>query len=1028
MKNTIAKISSLGFFSLILIAGALGQNDELKGSAVFGALRARSIGPAAMSGRIADIDVVNNDPNIIFVGAAGGGVWKSTNGGLGFSPVFDKQVQSIGRVVIDQKSPDTVWVGTGEPWTRNSVSIGNGIYVSTDGGKEWTHKGLAETERIADIVIHPKKNKILFVAALGSLWNANPDRGIYKTEDFGATWTKIFYIDENTGCSDLIIDPQEPDIMYAAMWEFRREPYFFQSGGKGSGIYKTTDGGKTWKPIRNGLPKGNLGRIALGMSDSRAGLLYATVEADTNALYKSIDMGENWVRMNEGFNIGARPFYFSRLIIDPKDHNKIYKPGLFLSFSKDGGKTFSNLGGSVHSDHHALWINPNNTKQLLLGTDGGVYQSFDGGNSWRIMRNLPVSQFYKISIDDAIPYNVYGGLQDNGSWMAPNQSPNGIANSDWKNVGSGDGFYVLRHPLKKDIVFSEYQGGHVMRYELSRNTSKDIRPYEVNKEADFRFNWNTPIALSPNNPNKMYLGGQYLFVTYDMGESWAKISPDLTTNDKNKQNQKNSGGLTKDNTTAENHCTIYAIAESPLDSNIIWAGTDDGNLQVTADGGKTWSNVVKNIAGLPANTWCSYVEPSNFDKNTVYASFDGHAKGDMKPYIFKSTDLGKTWKKLSNEPMNSYVHVIKEDLKSKSVLYAGTEWGLFISIDGGEKWLAFENGVPKVAVRDIALHKTEDDIILATHGRGVLIIDDISPIRQITPEVIGAEFTFLKTKPVELKSASGFQNFPGDDEFVGQNPNESAQILYFMNKRHMVGDMTIEIYDAAGKLIKNLPAGKQRGINKVEWITRMKAPKLPPGATVAGGAFFGPTLLEGIYTIKIKKNDKTYTGSIELTADSNSPHSKEDRLLKQKTALKAYEMIERLGYVASHLQNWAKTARDYTQNEDKIKASAKQVLELVKKLEDFNKTLVSTDKGGVFAGEELLREKITDVYGNINGYEGRPSQSQILAVESLDKELIEAEKKFEGICNNEFKQLNALITKAGLKALELKSFEKFREE
>jgi len=714
----------------------------------FGAMEARHIGPAVMSGRIMAVEAVNREPRIIYVGAASGGVWKSINGGTTFKPIFDKYTQSIGAIAIDQSHPDTVWAGTGESCTRNSASVGTGIYKTTDGGETWKLMGLEKSERLSKIVIHPKNSDIVYVAAPGHLWNANEERGVYQTTDGGKTWQRILYVDANTGCSDLAIDPQEPNILYAAMWQFRRMPYFFASGGAGSGLYKSTNGGKTWKKLTKGLPEGELGRIAIAVAPSRPSVVYAVVEAKKTALYRSDDLGESWARVNVSFNVSARPFYFSHLVVDPKDHNRVYKPGFSLSVSNDGGQAFTSPftgegGGAVHSDHHALWINPNNPFQLLLGTDGGVYASYDKGNTWRHLNNLPLSQFYHVSYDMAQPYNVYGGLQDNGSWSGPSQSPNGINNRDWENVGFGDGFYVFADPADKDIVYCEFQGGNILRRHKSTGETKEIKPYPKEGEPKFRFNWNTPIALSPSNPNVMYIGAQFLFRTTNKGESWERISGDLTTNDPAKQKQEESGGLTIDNSTAENHCTIFTICESPKDEKVIWAGTDDGNLQVTQDGGKTWTNVVRNIPGLPANTWCSSVEASRHDRATAYVTFDGHQTDDMKTYVYKTTDGGKTWKAIATEAIKGYAHVIREDLANPNLLFVGTEFGLFVSVDGGEQWAQFTGNLPNVSVRDIAIHRRESDLILATHGRGIMIIDDMTPLRQITPQVLSFRGSYL---------------------------------------------------------------------------------------------------------------------------------------------------------------------------------------------------------------------------------------------------------------------------------------------
>ncbi|MBK8043081.1 MAG: hypothetical protein IPK21_10790 [Haliscomenobacter sp.] len=541
---------------------------------ILGNLQARQIGPATTSGRITAIDAVNRSPEVIYVGTAGGGLWKTTSGGAVFLPVFDDYCQSIGKVTIDQNHPDTVWVGAGESWVRNSVSVGDGIYRTTNGGKAWEHLGLKNTERISDIVIHPSSPNTVFVAAQGALWSPNPERGVFKTSDGGKTWEKILYIDEHAGATDLDIDPKNPDILYATLWSHRRYPDFFDSGLNGnSGVYKSTDGGKTWNKIHQGLPKETLGRMAIAVAPGNGEVIYLTVECKSKegkGLYLSTDQGGAWTKVSNEFNATVRPFYFSHLVADPKNDSIVMKAGLAMIVSENRGKSWRPMNQAVHSDVHAIWIDPNNTKHLLIGTDGGVYESFDRGSSFKMFMNLPVGQFYHVGVDNEIPFNVYGGLQDNGSWYAPSRKPGGIANSDWKPTFGGDGFWSFPHPANHQIVFAEYQGGNLVRFDKKTGLAKEIRPFPSESEPKFRFNWNAPIHISPTNPNRMYFGSQFLFRSEDMGDSWKRISPDLSTNDPKKQRQKESGGLSIDNSGAENHCTIYAIAESPADGQVVW--------------------------------------------------------------------------------------------------------------------------------------------------------------------------------------------------------------------------------------------------------------------------------------------------------------------------------------------------------------------------------------------------------------------------------------------------------------------------
>ncbi|MFM8348701.1 MAG: WD40/YVTN/BNR-like repeat-containing protein, partial [Bacteroidota bacterium] len=617
-------------FSLLILSQATAQPSVVKGKELFGDLRARHIGPALMSGRITDLELHPSNDRVIYAGTAGGGVWKSNNGGATFNPIFDDYNQSVGAVEVDPTKPDqVVWVGTGEVWTRNSVSLGDGIYRTNDGGSTWTKMGLEKSERIAGIQVNPKNPDEVYVAVLGALWSDSEDRGLYKTTDGGKTWNKILYVDKTTGCSDLAMDPSNPDILYASFWEFRRSPWSFNSGGNNSALYKSTDGGKTWNKIHTGFPKGKLGRLAIAIAPSNTNILYTVIESEQDkdkGLYRSDDGGANWKQLNNDFEIVVRPFYFSRIVVDPRNPDVLVKGGLSGSISRDGGKTFKNLG-PMHSDIHDIVFDINNSDRMYAATDGGIYRSWDGATTMEMVENIPVSQFYQVSVDNDEPYHVYGGLQDNGSWVGPSRSPGGIEAADWKRVGVGDGYRVLRHP-SKPLIYSEMQGAeNVWRFDPSKDQAKSIQPLAAKGDPKLRFNWNSPMAVSVNQPDRFYMGSQFVHRSEDMGETWVKISPDLTTNDPTKLNQEESGGLSRDNSGAENYCTLFTITESPLDENIIWAGSDDGNVQVTRDGGKTWTNVVANVSGLPKNTLVHHIEASVFGKGTAYVTFEGHMKG-----------------------------------------------------------------------------------------------------------------------------------------------------------------------------------------------------------------------------------------------------------------------------------------------------------------------------------------------------------------------------------------------------------------
>ena len=991
-------------------------------SATFGMMEARHIGPGTMSGRIAAIEGVNEDGKTIYVGTAGGGVWKTTNAGASFKPIFDKYCQSIGAIAIDQKTPKVLYVGTGESNMRNSVSIGNGLYKSTDAGDNWVKIGLDSTEHIAKIAIDPKNSDNIYVAAPGPLWSDSKHRGLYKSTDAGKTWEKILYINEKTGCADVSVDPLNPNIVYASTWEFRRLPYLFNSGGNGCGMYKSTDGGKTWKELTKGLPAKPFGRIAFTLAPSAPENLVAIVESKETGLYISADGGETWKKQSAPLNVVSRPFYFACVVIDPKDPKRIYRPGFGFSYSTDGGYSFadaSNDGGWVHSDNHALWINPNNTSQMYLGTDGGVYISLDKGATWMFVQNLPVGQFYHVQTDKQDPYRIYGGLQDNGSWVAPSATPGGVTNGDWKAIYGGDGFWVQPDPNDPDIAYAEAQGGSVGRVDLKTFKNVNIKPQESAGDGKLRWNWNTPIVIGAKNTHHLYMGAQYLFKSTDQGKNWTKISPDLTTNDKKKQEQENSGGLSADNTSAENHCTIFTIAESPLDENTVWAGTDDGNLQVTMDGGKTWTNLSKNYAaaGIAAQSWVSSIEPSKFDKDIVYATFENHMYGDHKTYSAKSTDGGKTWKLFKSDEFTGFAHKIKEDLKNKDLLFLGTEMGLFATVDGGENWFRMKNNIPWFAlVRDIQIHPVTNDLILATHGRGIITVDDITPMRSLTKDIIDKDVYLMKNDPVTLTNGKfGDGGFPSTGGWNAGNPAAIPPIQYYLKDRVNTGDVKIEIYDAAGKLVQTVPGTKRKGINKVYWNLHMKPPKIASGGTkVDAGGFIAPMVLPGDYTIKLKVGDKEYDNTIKLVHDEkNKSFTVADREAQFATAMKLYNLHEELAKTVDDINDKQKMLKG---NIEKTKnAKVKKLLqEYLDKLEELRGTLLATKQKSIFADEERLREKITDVYGAVAGQEAAPGNLQEQRVTNLQQDVVKAGQTNNALTTQYYSKVKQLLVKEGL--------------
>src|SRR5713101_2963005 len=850
----------------ILPAGLAAQEAVFDSDTISG-LGARNIGSAVMSGRVSALTAVKEDGRLtVYIGAASGGIWKSVNGGTTYKPVFDKQpVQSIGAIAVDPSTPKTLWVGTGEAWTRNSVSIGDGIYKSTDGGENWTNMGLKNSERISKIVVDPKDGNTVYACVPGKLWSDSDDRGLYKTSDGGKSWTKILKgVNPSTGCSMISMDPGDSKTLYAGLWDFRRKGWTFRSGGNGptavngSGFFKTTDGGATWIELDDksapGLPTKPWGRIAVSVAPSNAKVVYALIESNRSALFRSDDGGKTWQERDRSQMMVWRPFYFASLTIDPKDENKIYKTDLRLIQSTDGGVSFSVISASAHGDFHAVWIDPDDPNHVITGDDGGVWYSYDSGNKWWKAYNLPISQFYHVSVDMYDPYQVYGGVQDNSSWMGDSSYPSGVTNSRWENLYGGDGFWVFSDPADPNYVYAEYQGGEIGRVNRITFDTRNIKPQPNYGEGKLRFNWNTPIHVSPNEKGTIYIGAQFLFRSRDHGQTWDRISPDLTTNDPLKQKQEESGGVTIDNSAAEMHTTIYSISESPRNGQIIWVGTDDGNVQITRDGAKTWTNVVGNLPGLPKFSWVSWVEASRFDEGTAYAAFDRHTFGDMDPYVFKTTDYGKSWTPViaKDSGVRGYAHVIKEDTLLPNLLFAGTEFGLWISPDGGKQWAQYKgHEFPNVAVRDIVVQPRESDLVLATHGRGIWFVDDITPLRKLTPEVLAQDAVFLEGKPTQQRFTVDNSWPEGSATFTGNNPPNAALITYYQKKRHIFGKMKIEILDQQGKLVDTVPANSRRGISRVEWSMRLKPPRVPPAASVAFEASEGPRVLPGTYTVKM---------------------------------------------------------------------------------------------------------------------------------------------------------------------------------
>lgn len=999
-------------------------------SGVVSGVGARNIGSAAMSGRISALAAHNtaDGKTTLYVGAASGGVWKSTDGGTTFDPVFDRQpVQSIGAIALDPSNPETVWVGTGESWTRNSVSIGNGVYKSTDGGGSWSHMGLPQSERVSEILVHPTNGNVVYACVPGKLWSDSSERGLYQTRDGGSTWSLVLTGQNlSTGCSGVTMDPKNPEVLYAGLWDFRRKGWTFRSGGdgpeaaSGSGLFHSTDGGKSWKQMTAdntpGLPAQPWGRVETEIAPSDPMRVYAFIEGVDSALYVSEDGGKRFSKRDKSQMMVWRPFYFAKLVVDPTNADRVFKTNLLLIVSEDGGKSFSQTNGGTHADSHAVWINPNNPKHIVMGDDGGLWVSHDGGSRWLKSENLPISQFYHASVDDQDTYQVYGGLQDNSSWVGDTQFPGGISNDRWENLYGGDGFWTFADPADPDYVYAEYQGGNVARINRKTRAARDIQP-KAGYGEKLRFNWNTPIHLSPNEKGTLYIGAQYLFRSRDHGQNWERISPDLTTNDPAKQQQELSGGITVDNSSAEMHTTTYSISESPKNGQVLWVGTDDGNLQLTRDGGKSWTNVVGNVKGLPPRSWVSWVEASRHDAGTAYAAFDRHSFGDMDAYVYKTTDYGRSWSRIAGpqQGLRGYAHVVKEDSVSPDLLFVGTELGLWISTDGGRRWAEFKGGnFPSVAVRDIAVQSRENDLVLATHGRGIWIIDDITPLRQLSERVLADDATFLAGRPVQQRFSGVGGWSEGDGKYSGQNPTGGAVITYYQKSRHLFGPIKLDILDAAGKVIDSIPASKRRGINRVSWSMRVAPPRAPKAAQVAFNAVQGPRVVPGTYTVRLTKGERVYETSMLIGLDRRAEYTLEDRRAQFDAAMGVHALFGDMTDLNDHLQYARAMAEQRASTLPEGDALRGKLAAFASASEDIRKKIVATKEGGAITGEERLREHTDMLYGAIMSHEGRPAPYQLERYAVLQRQLGDIGNEFNALSDASLPQINAALKTKGL--------------
>lgn len=999
------------FFTLcsaILALSLPAQTLDLK---PFKNIKPRNIGPSGMSGRITAIDVVHKEPDHIYAGSASGGVWKSESGGITWTPIFDDQaIQAIGAIAINQANPSDIWVGTGEGNPRNSQNFGLGIYRTLDGGKTWKNMGLKETKTIHRIIIHRDNPNVVYAGTQGSANGPTEERGVYRTKDGGKTWERILYVNNQTGVADMVVDPSNPNKIIVAMWEYGRKPWTFNSGGAGSGLYITHDGGDTWerRSDADGLPKGILGRMGLAISQSKPNVIYALVEAKENALYKSTDGGKKW-NVVATKNIGDRPFYYAEIYVDPQNENRLWNIFSSVSKSEDGGKTFETVIGqsSVHPDHHAFWIHPNDPNYIIDGNDGGLNISHDGGKSWRFIENIPVGQFYHVNHDMSIPYQIGGGMQDNGSWVGPSAvwQAGGIRTSQWQEVYFGDGFDLGFRPDNSRYVYAMSQGGNLGYVDTETGKSQFIKPTAPDN-TKLRFNWNSAFAQDPHNNCGVYYGSQFVHYSKDCGQSWEIISPDLTTNDTSKQKAHLSGGLTMDATSAENHTTILAIAPSAKDAKVIWVGTDDGNLQVTRDGGKTWTNVASKMPGYKAASWIPYIEASPHNAAEAFIIVNDYRRNDWRPMLFHTTDYGQTFRKIADEnKVSGFTLCVVQDPIEPKLLFLGTDQGLFLSIDKGNTWSKWTNGYPSVPTQDMKIHPRDHDLIIATFGRAFWILDDIRPLREIARTGGKVLEQAFKVFPVPDAYQAAFKSYDGirfsaDGMFAGENKAPGAWITMWApyvkpaapaanaklgaREEKRPDQVKLVILSSTGDTVRTFSPRIDTGMVRVYWPLNRNTVSPPSRQERQGeggrGGFGGPQVLPGTYKVVAiwgKYKDST---TVNVKSDPRLGLKLED--LKAKDA--AYRDLEKVVKKAAEGFDQLKEARNTIRRVDAALANApdstkQQLGKLGKALQDSLNELEKLymepeDVKGIQRNEYNINSALSRAQQYINASDGAPNQ------------------------------------------------------
>jgi photosystem II stability/assembly factor-like uncharacterized protein len=979
------------------------------GTGPFDRLHFRSIGPATPSGRVDDVAVLESNPAVFYVAGATSGVWKTENMGTTFTPVFDHEgSSSVGDIAMAPTDANVLWVGTGENNNRQSSSWGDGVYKTTDGGRTWKNMGLRASKQIARIIVDPVDFDVVYVAALGDLWGAGGERGVYKTGNGGQTWQRVLHVDDDTGATELVMDPKNNKVLYAATYQRRRQPWGMNGGGPGSALWKSTDAGATWNKLENGVPEGAKGRIGLDIYRANPNVLYAKIEhASDSGMFRSDDAGASWRKLSSE---NPRPMYFSQVRIDPQTDSRIYSLGVSLSVSDDGGRTWRNDGASnIHVDHHAMWINPANPDHIVLGSDGGVSISHDRSRNWVYMTNLPFSQPYKVSFDMQTPYHVCTGLQDNNTWCGPSavRTNTGIINDDWYVISGGDGFQPLMDPNDARIVYGESQDGRMSRIDRLTNERTTIRPEPVDGDAAYRWNWDTPMLLSPHDGKIIYVGANHLFRSTDRGHTWQTISPDLTTGTK-RDEQSIMGVKDPDvriarNDGVTNWSTLVTIAESPARAGILWTGSDDGVLSMSPEGGKAWTNVADKVPGVPAKTYVSKVAPSRFEARSAYVTFDGHRGGDYGTYVFVTTDLGASFRSIAgNLPKGEVARTISEDLKNPDVLYLGTETGLWVTTDRGKQWTRVKANLPTVPIYEIAVHPRDNDLILATHGRGIWILDDLTALQQHAKSEGSAAFAFDPAPAVAFNAANDqMKGFEGDRRFLGPNPVAGATLTYRLRADAKEAKWTIR--DGAGTVVREISgdamaAANKAGLNSVAWDLRVQP--LPPlrtaqqgqgggggGGGFGGGGNNGPFVLPGTYRATLTADGRdANVVNVVVTGDRDIQISESDRKIWHETALSLHQMQRRANDLADTVNDsWTQFQNLQQQTKSRtLAANLKGQLDgLGKELEGVRRRLGLAGGGGFGGNPENLRGRIGQVKGAIMGATAHPTDVQMRQVREM---------------------------------------------